>query len=241
MNDHLIMEVDEDLRRERLQKFWQTFGKHIVTASLIIVIGVVSLVGWQNYQKSQRAKWTSEMLVAMEHIDNDRLDDAAKVLTDISKNADYNFKSISNIWLGQIAIRQADVSKAKEILTTIAEDENNAYATFAKILLINNGLSDDKGNDFAKNSDSLVLQEAAALSQLKNSSSDEKKLHEAIATLENIAQNVITPRGAKERLSLLLPELKKEYNYIEPKPATTDKTKEDNAPKTEESNNNSAE
>ena len=43
----IFQEVDEEVRRERLQKLWQEYGPVFVAVALILVLGVG---GWRGYQ-----------------------------------------------------------------------------------------------------------------------------------------------------------------------------------------------
>ena len=50
----LIREVEEDLRRENLEKLWRKYGSYALVAAVLIVLTVAANVGWQHYSASQR-------------------------------------------------------------------------------------------------------------------------------------------------------------------------------------------
>lgn len=43
----IFQEVDEDLRRERAQRFWAAYGRYVIAAAVLVV---VAASGWQFYQ-----------------------------------------------------------------------------------------------------------------------------------------------------------------------------------------------
>lgn len=50
----LIREVEEDLRRERFQKLWNSYGAYAIGLVLLLVLGVSALVGWRAWVESKQ-------------------------------------------------------------------------------------------------------------------------------------------------------------------------------------------
>ena len=50
----IIREVDEELRRENWETLWRKYGKLIIAAALALVLGTAGVVGWREYDRSQR-------------------------------------------------------------------------------------------------------------------------------------------------------------------------------------------
>ena len=49
----LFDEVDEEVRREQLQKLWQKYSIHIIAALLLVIAAVA---GWRGYQYLEEKK-----------------------------------------------------------------------------------------------------------------------------------------------------------------------------------------
>ncbi|MGF1639656.1 MAG: tetratricopeptide repeat protein [Rhodospirillales bacterium] len=54
IQDSLIREIDEDLRRERYAKLWKTYGGYVVAAAVLLVVGVAGYQGWRSYDLDRR-------------------------------------------------------------------------------------------------------------------------------------------------------------------------------------------
>ena len=50
----IIREVDEELRREDWEKVWKKYGKFVIGGAVGIVLATAAVVGWREYDKSQR-------------------------------------------------------------------------------------------------------------------------------------------------------------------------------------------
>ena len=60
-------EVNEDLKRDQMQKLWSRFGKYVILAVSIVVLGVGGRQGyttWHNHQVSTAATASSSALCA---------------------------------------------------------------------------------------------------------------------------------------------------------------------------------
>ena len=51
--DGLMSEIEEDLRDEEIAKIWKQYGNLIIA---VIVVGIVSVIGWQLWKQNQDAK-----------------------------------------------------------------------------------------------------------------------------------------------------------------------------------------
>lgn len=50
----IIREVDEELRRENWEKLWKKYGKLAIAAAIALVLGTAAVVGWREFDRSQR-------------------------------------------------------------------------------------------------------------------------------------------------------------------------------------------
>lgn len=70
----IIREVDEELRRERLWKFWQRYGGYIAVVAILLVGGTAAWRGYEYYAERQAEKTSI------------RFEAASKLAADATKN-----------------------------------------------------------------------------------------------------------------------------------------------------------
>jgi hypothetical protein len=61
----IFREVDEDLRRDRLEMIWKRYGAAIVGAVLVIVAGTAGFVAWRNHQHAEAETKTAQLADAL--------------------------------------------------------------------------------------------------------------------------------------------------------------------------------
>ena len=63
--DDLFKEVDEELREERLAKIWKRIGPYVIGILAGVVIITSAVIGYMEYDKTQRQNWGVEFSQAM--------------------------------------------------------------------------------------------------------------------------------------------------------------------------------
>ena len=64
-------EVDEAVRKDEIKEWWGRYGTLIVAAAVIVVVVVAGLVGWRQYDASQRAAASAAYSAALAKITQD--------------------------------------------------------------------------------------------------------------------------------------------------------------------------
>jgi len=64
-------EVDEAVRKDELKEWWGRYGTLVVAAAVIVVVVVAGLVGWRQYDASQRAAASAAYSAALAKIPQD--------------------------------------------------------------------------------------------------------------------------------------------------------------------------
>jgi hypothetical protein len=62
----IFREVEEDVRRERLEKLWKQYGDYIIAAAAIVIISIAGFELWQRYEDSQRQKASAQFNAAIQ-------------------------------------------------------------------------------------------------------------------------------------------------------------------------------
>ena len=66
----IIREVDEELRRERIEKLWQRYGVYIVAAAFLIVLAVAGWRAWDWYEIREAAKSGARFEAALQLVND---------------------------------------------------------------------------------------------------------------------------------------------------------------------------
>jgi len=90
----IFREVEEDVRREKLEKFWKAYGEYIIALGALIILGIAGFELWQRYQASQRDKAAIAFASAQRITDPRR---AADAFADLSKTTPDGYRLLSRL------------------------------------------------------------------------------------------------------------------------------------------------
>lgn len=197
MADHLIDEIDDALRRERVETFWKRFGQYVVAGSVGVLLLTVGAVVWQNHRHSENEAWTKAMLEAQASFAEKDFGKAAASIEEAEEAARGDLEVITGLWQAQIALKQKDAKKAEEILSSLAGE--GVYADFA--LLLQRASQEKAGKDMPTTFrlSALELKAARALASGKKESAQN--------AFKAIAEDALAPQSMRSRAQLLLAHL----------------------------------
>jgi hypothetical protein len=133
-DDGLLREVEEELRRERLEKIWKEYGTYIVAAAVAIVFGVLGFKYWESSRltaaQESGARYEEAMLLGIDKKEGS----AEKEFEKIAADGAGGYRTLAQL---QLAGSQARQGKKAE-----------AVATYEA--LVNDGSADATLRDFAR-------------------------------------------------------------------------------------------
>jgi len=126
-SDVLFQEIEDDLRQEQTNKLWTDYGKYIVGAALVLVIGVAGFQGWKNYDLEKR-QVAGETFASVQHLIADKKsDEALKAFSAISAKGG-GYAVLAKFRGAALMIESGDLAGAISTYQQIAKDENvNPY------------------------------------------------------------------------------------------------------------------
>lgn len=71
VQENLLREIQEDLRRERLEKLWKRYGSVLIAAVLAIVVAVAAYEAWKAWELGQREAQSAAFTAAEALAEND--------------------------------------------------------------------------------------------------------------------------------------------------------------------------
>jgi hypothetical protein len=195
------MEVDDELRRERLQKLWQRFGQYLVILSIAVVVVTAAIVGWKSYQTSKNERFTAELLKAQSVISSTKPLDALPVLTQLMDEASPNVAALARLWAIQLLSSENKKDEAKALAD--AAEATSMPEPYGDILsLYKTVLGSTETQNPTESEFSVMLKEAQAVALIEGNPAEAKAL------LKAIEQDAAATESQKERAMLLLSTLK---------------------------------
>ena len=196
MVDPLMLEVDDELRRERMQKLWQRFGQYVVGLSIAIVFVTAAIVGWKSYQNAQNEGWTAELLTAQKLIASPKPLEAMEVLEPLMESASPKISTLARLWSVQLLAKHGKREDAKALadaasLGDIAEPYRDILALYQTVLGSNNAEALEDSNFVG------LMKEAEAINILEKDEAAARKL------LSSIETDALTSPALKERAMLV--------------------------------------
>lgn len=120
--DSLLREVDEELRREQMQKFWERYNGAILGAAALIV----ALVGGYKLMESRRMAAAeaagAEFAHALRLSDDKKADEATKAFQDIATNGTSGYAALSRLHLAGDQVKAGKNAEALATYEAIAKD-----------------------------------------------------------------------------------------------------------------------
>ncbi len=112
----IFAEVDEAMKRERLEKLWAQHGKWLIAAIVAIILGTAGFSGWKSWNTNVQTHQTSLLLQAMES------DNPAQALEKISGDIRPGLRGIALLSAGGTLITDKNEDRAYAVFRKAAQD-----------------------------------------------------------------------------------------------------------------------
>ncbi len=132
----IFREVDEDIRRERWLKLWQTYGKYVVGGAVAVVLAVAAQVGWREYQTSQRLSESVRFAAASELLVGGQAELAAQRFAVLADNAGAGYAALARLREAEALAASGDTVGAVAALDRLAADDGAGGALRALAALL---------------------------------------------------------------------------------------------------------
>jgi hypothetical protein len=201
----IFREVDEDLRRDQLDKLWKKYGSWVIGAAVLVVGATAAWTGWKEWQLHERRAESIKYVAALDLVGSGQADKAALAFAELGKGESAGHGLLARFEAAALKAKSGDKAAAAAAFTSIAEDGavDRIYRDLAAVLSGLNGLGSAEpsaviarvqpvaGGDGPWRANAL---EVAALAQLK--SGDKAAARESY---RRIADDLAAPPALRAR------------------------------------------
>ena len=129
----IFREVEEEVRQERLQKWWKKYGDYVIAGVSVLVITVAGYKLWQHYQEQQRLKASSQYQSALQLSASGQNDLAAQAYAQIAKDAPRGYAKVAKLSQADALLAQGKTAEAVALYMTMVKDDKAGLGDVARI------------------------------------------------------------------------------------------------------------
>jgi hypothetical protein len=122
-NESFLREVDENLRRDQMRDFSKKYGKWLIAALVLFLVGVAGWLYWQNRKQEKAAAQSEELMAIYKDIGDSRLEQAQKKLRAIETADNDVVRASALLADAAIALDSGDRSTALSKYHAVRDDE----------------------------------------------------------------------------------------------------------------------
>ena len=126
----IFREVEEDVRRERMEKLWKAYGNYAIAALVLLFAGIGGWQLWQRHDQQEREK-VSDTFVAAQRISNPQA--AAGAFVDLSRTAPKGYATVARLSEAGAMLASGQQSQAIDLYKQIAASDSGPIGSVARL------------------------------------------------------------------------------------------------------------
>ncbi|MEC9022356.1 MAG: tetratricopeptide repeat protein [Pseudomonadota bacterium] len=144
----IFQEVDEELRQDRLQRFWGLYGRFILVGVVLVIGAAAGWKGWDHYSLVKRMDSSHQYQVAENLLREGKPDDALALFADLSRKGFGSYQKLGEIRKAALLRDSGNIEGAVDIYARISQDTSQSRilrdAASLNLVLTKFGGSDKK-------------------------------------------------------------------------------------------------
>jgi hypothetical protein len=134
-DDGFLREVEEELRRERLEKIWRQYGTYILAAAALIVFGVLGYKYLENSRISAAQSTGKRYQEALQLAADGKEGSATKEFETLAKDGTGGYPSLARLQLAGALLKDGKKSEALAAYEALAKnaDADEMLRSYAKL------------------------------------------------------------------------------------------------------------
>ena len=126
----IFREVEEDVRRERFEKFWKAYGNYLIAALVLVFVGIGAWQLWDRHEQQERAK-VAATFIAAQRITNPQA--AASAFVDIARDAPKGYATVARLSEAAAMFASGQQGSAIDLYKQIAKDDSGPIGMVARL------------------------------------------------------------------------------------------------------------
>ena len=122
-DDSLLREVNEELRRERMERLWKRYGNLFLALSLGVVAAVAGYKGWQYYQQQQAQAAGEAYVSALDLLQQNKRQEAIAALEKLAGGTHAGAAALAKLRLAALHAADGNAEKAVALYRSVADDK----------------------------------------------------------------------------------------------------------------------
>jgi len=134
----IFQEVDEDVRRDRLEQLWKRYGNYVIGVAVLVVLATAGVVGWREYKDRQNRADAARFLTAMEQAQRGEDAAAREAFAALAKDAGAGYATLARLQQAGLLAKAGDSAGAAKVYEEIAADSraDQVFRDFATLLMV---------------------------------------------------------------------------------------------------------
>lgn len=202
----IFQEVDEALKQEKLEKFWDEYKNTIVTAIVVLIASTGISSFYQSWDKGRDNAETAALLQAVE------ADDQAAAFSEFAEQTRRGHEVIAKMSQAAVLVQKGTEENKKEaadIYASIAMQRSapDDFRDLARVLAVRHGVDADKADKLLKpilKNEKSPFHWHARLEAATYYAHQENGTEKAIEVLEPFTANPLVPDSLKQTAEALL-------------------------------------
>ncbi len=131
----IIREVDEELRRENVEKLWRKYGSYVLGLAILAVLVIATVWLWRDHMKGQREERARQYDAALQLVA--AADPGAPAALQALANDDDGYAALAQLQAAALKAKAGDVNGAVAIYEKLTADAavDEAFRNLALLLL----------------------------------------------------------------------------------------------------------
>ena len=129
----IFREVEEEVRKERLDKIWKEYGDYIVAAICLLVIAAAGIQLWRTYEQKERLKASDQYAAAETMMENGQTGAAADAFGRLADTAPSGYKSLARLQHADALLASGERGDALNLYKQIATAGDPVLAPLARV------------------------------------------------------------------------------------------------------------